>query len=145
MAKDTYDVGYKKPPSETKFKKGKSGNPSGRPKGSKNKKVFFPLDTANVYEFQKQIIDAGYEKIQVIKDGFPVSMTKLDAVFTQLYNKAMKGDLGASKLLLQYTQKSLMDMNDAADHVHRPCPVSRKPLTLRREIAPCFQERCTGA
>ena len=31
-----YDVGYKKPPMSTQFKKGQSGNKNGRPKGSLN-------------------------------------------------------------------------------------------------------------
>ena len=29
---ETYEVGYKKPPKAKRFQKGKSGNPSGRPK-----------------------------------------------------------------------------------------------------------------
>ena len=38
-----YEVGYGKPPSDKQFKKGQSGNPKGRPKGSRNKK---PSDLA---------------------------------------------------------------------------------------------------
>ena len=33
---DDYEVGYKKPPIHTRFKPGVSGNPKGRPKGTKN-------------------------------------------------------------------------------------------------------------
>lgn len=33
---ERYEVGYGKPPSATRFKPGQSGNPHGRPKGSKN-------------------------------------------------------------------------------------------------------------
>jgi hypothetical protein len=32
-----YDVGYAKPPERSRFKKGYSGNPRGRPRGAKNK------------------------------------------------------------------------------------------------------------
>lgn len=35
-----YDVGYGRPPEETRFKKGQSGNPRGRPKGSKTRPRF---------------------------------------------------------------------------------------------------------
>lgn len=36
MSDDDYDVGYGKPPTKTRFKKGQSGNPNGRPKKTKD-------------------------------------------------------------------------------------------------------------
>ena len=35
----SYETGYKKPPKATQFKKGQSGNPGGRKKGSRNFKT----------------------------------------------------------------------------------------------------------
>jgi hypothetical protein len=34
-----YEVGYKKPPQHARFAKGRSGNPKGRPKHSRNLKT----------------------------------------------------------------------------------------------------------
>ena len=36
-----YEVGYGKPPSHTRFKPGESGNPRGRPRGSRNAQPSF--------------------------------------------------------------------------------------------------------
>jgi hypothetical protein len=73
-----YDVGYKKPPKESQFIRGQSGNPKGRPKGSKNISTMF-----------NQITN---ELIQVTENGRSKSMTRMEAVIHQLTNKALSGD-----------------------------------------------------
>lgn len=39
MATDDYEVGYRRPPAETQFKKGQSGNPRGRPPKSDSRRA----------------------------------------------------------------------------------------------------------
>lgn len=82
----TYKVGYGKPPKATQFKKGTSGNPKGRPKGSLN------LATA----FNRALS----ERIEVVVDGRKRSMTKLEVAVTGLINRAVKGDAKATQQLL---------------------------------------------
>lgn len=88
--------GYKDPPKETQFKKGVSGNPKGRPKGSRN---FLSL-LENIIE-QKIPIKQGSEEVKI---------TKKEAMLIQWINKAIKGDMSAIQhlipLLFQIEQKN---------------------------------------
>jgi hypothetical protein len=81
------EVGYGKPPKATRFQKGESGNPRGRPrKGPGIADVFRKVSK------------------QVVKTNGPDGqqrMTKLEASVTQLVNKAAAGDLKAMKVLMQ--------------------------------------------
>ena len=76
---DDYEVGYCKPPKAGQFKKGQSGNPRGRKKGT--------LDTKTYYE------RAASAKVTVKVDGRKVKMTKIEAAIHQTINKAANGDL----------------------------------------------------
>ena len=82
----SYDVGYGKPPAETRFQKGQSGNPHGRPRGSKN------LATI--------VRQAANERVTIVVKGKQHSITKLEAAAKQLANKAAQGDLKAMQMLL---------------------------------------------
>jgi len=82
---ETGSVGYCNPPERTRFKKGQSGNPHGRPKGT--------LNTATVLE------RALREKVVINENGKRKAITKLEAAFKQLANKAASGELNAVKLL----------------------------------------------
>lgn len=82
-----YEVGYQKPPKATRFTKGQSGNPSGRPKGVRNMATIF---------------HAALEQIVTINEnGRQRQVTKLEAATMQLVNKAAGGDAHAMRLLLQ--------------------------------------------
>ena len=59
-----YEVGYGKPPKSSRFKKGKSGNPKGRPKGAKNR-----LPNLNEERLKSIIIKEAYRPINVVEDG----------------------------------------------------------------------------
>lgn len=84
----TYDVGYGKPPKHSQFKPGQSGNPKGRPNGSKS------LSTI--------LRKALNERIEVNKGGKRLKCTKLDVAIEQLVNKAAGGDLKAFMQLSQH-------------------------------------------
>jgi hypothetical protein len=83
-----YEVGYRKPPVETRFRKGQSGNPSGRPK-----RVSEELDPGMIL----QCIDS--EEITLSINGKPARMTKAEIEFRQLFSKAIRGDMSAARLI----------------------------------------------
>jgi uncharacterized protein DUF5681 len=78
-----YEVGYRKPPRATQFKKGQSGNPRGRPKTNRT----LALDLAD--EFR--------EKVTVQEGGRSQSVTMRRALLKSLLAKARKGDTRAIK------------------------------------------------
>jgi Family of unknown function (DUF5681) len=79
-------VGYGNPPEHTRFKKGQSGNPHGRPKGT--------LNMATVLERTLR------EKVVINENGRRKTISKLEAAIKQLTNKAASGELKALQLLV---------------------------------------------
>ena len=82
-----YPVGRGKPPQKTQFKKGQSGNPKGRPKGSKN--------------FKSTINTELNRKVAVNEEGRRKRITKREAIAKQLVNKAAAGDPKAIPVLMR--------------------------------------------
>jgi hypothetical protein len=74
VADEPYEVGFGKPPKHTQFKKGRSGNPKGRPKGSKN-----------IFALIRKTLDAN---VIAKGPGGSRSMTMQEAMIRQLFNKA---------------------------------------------------------
>ena len=94
-----FPVGYKKPPRETRFKLGHSGNPSGRPK-----KKGITLVDAFARELNASII--------VTEGGKSKKMTKLVAIAKQQTNKALKGDHKATELVMKAVEPREIDTKE---------------------------------
>jgi uncharacterized protein DUF5681 len=81
-----YQVGYGKPPRHSRFKKGSSGNPKGRPRDSKNAATL--------------LNEALSEQVVISENGRRRTITKKEAIVTQIVNKAASGVHRAIQLLL---------------------------------------------
>jgi hypothetical protein len=89
------DVGYKKPPKATQFKKGKSGNPCGRPKGAKNREIAVGGD-----ELRAIILREARRTISVREGGQMVTYQVAETVVRSLAIDAARGKPNAQKQFL---------------------------------------------
>jgi hypothetical protein len=67
--KNDYEVGYGKPPAHTRFRKGQSGNPSGKPKRVLSEDEILLRELAS--------------KVPVTEGGKQRRMSKLDVILNQ--------------------------------------------------------------
>lgn len=84
-ANETNGVGYKKPPKHSQFKKGQSGNPTGRPR---------PVICAHT-----ALAAVVSRFVTVAEESGDVRVTRLEAIFRKLIDSAMTGDPRSIKLL----------------------------------------------
>jgi hypothetical protein len=82
-----HEVGYGKPPVNTRFKPGQSGNPKGRPKG-----------TNNLRRDVQKLLKKG---VPLNEHGRRRTVSTQEAALLRLREKALKGDARALDLLLE--------------------------------------------
>ena len=92
-------MGFGKPPKSKQFRKGKSGNPKGRPKGARN----FNTDL-------QKVLDG---KVTVTENGKPKKVSSQFAAMMRLREKALGGDLRAMALFISLAQQSAADKEAA--------------------------------
>ncbi len=88
---DEYSVGYRRPPTETRFKPGQSGNPKGRPKQ--------PRDAASIME------DALNVRVAITENGRRRYVSMWEVIARRLVNSAAQGDPRATRLLLDFMRR----------------------------------------
>ena len=89
MSKDDkdadYEVGYGKPPETTRFKKGRSGNPKGRPPGAKGFTASLKRELESTVTLRE-----GHREVRV---------SKAEAAAKRLVASALQGDMRALAML----------------------------------------------
>ena len=84
-------VGYKRPPTATRFKPGESGNPSGRPKKRKT--------------LRDELIEELSSTIKVSEGARQIEITKGQAILKALVSSAIDGNLRAITSLLAFSDQ----------------------------------------
>jgi hypothetical protein len=101
MSEPYEEVGYGKPPKRTQFKPGRSGNPKGRPKGTRNLKT--------------DLIEELSERVAITENGKPLRVSKQRLMVKALTARAVKGDTKAASILISLLAQTMgLDPQDGA-------------------------------
>jgi Family of unknown function (DUF5681) len=86
--RDDYKVGYGRPPRETRWKKGQSGNPRRKPKRAES-----------IVDMVDRVL---LSQVKLTLNGEVRNATAMEAIVSQLQLQEMSGNPRASRILLKY-------------------------------------------
>lgn len=119
---DSYDVGYGKPPRATRFRKGQSGNPKGRPKRSRN------MSTMVREEMNRTL--------SISENGKTRRLSAIQIAFRKLVHDGIAGKPYAMRALLDAGDRY---MNDEEEATTIPT-LSEQDKALFLEFLGCFED-----
>ena len=96
ISEQSYEVGYGKPPKQSQFRPGQSGNPKGRPKGARS---LFALLREDLQR-----------KVQLGENGKVTTVTRAEAVVRRVVADTLGGKASQTRLLF-----SLLETLEAQD------------------------------
>ena len=107
---DDYDVGYGKPPKQHQWKKGQSGNPSGKRKREERLKDMFSRIAA--------------EEICVSQNGSQTAMPQGEAAVRAILSKSMKGDVAAFRAIAPFLEKADVQESGSGEYSLEPADLA---------------------
>lgn len=87
-----YEIGYRRPPVAGRFKPGKTGNPKGRPKGSRNFLTLLEQELG--------------QPVVVNENGKKKTITRMQAMTKRLVTGALQGDAKALMTLVEILRRT---------------------------------------
>lgn len=85
--RNSYSVGYRRPPTHSQFKPGKSGNPRGRPKRS-------------VLGFDNFLHQELLSTVLIQTNGKPQKLSKYEVILKQIVKRAMEGNFRFVRMMI---------------------------------------------
>ncbi len=95
MSDERYEIGYGKPPKQHQFKRGQSGNPHGRRRGSLNRQTIL------MRSLNDQVLEVARRLVTLGEGDNPEVVTVQEALVRGVADHALKGDRVHAKLLYQ--------------------------------------------
>lgn len=125
------DVGYRKPPKHGQFSKGHSGNPKGRPRGSKN--------------LAAMVIEEVTQLVTIVENGKRKRIPKFRAMVRQAIDKAVVGDFKAFQQILSMVRahdalKQVVTRKRVVPAIHKGMSPSEAALAYQQTLTETFDE-----
>ena len=103
-----YEIGWRKPPVHSRWRPGQSGNPRGRPKGSRNVRTLLE--------------ETLRQRVKIHDGGRTRSISKLECILTITVNKAAQGEI--KHLLAVFQLLRVVGMTEEGPSTGRSEPVT---------------------